>query len=417
MPTPIYLDHAATTPVAPEAVATMMAYFSEEYGNPSSVHRYGQRAEAAVTRARQSIAALLHCALDEIVFTSGGSEADNLALRGVMFAARQAGGGNHLITSAVEHDAVLRTAYQLRDVFGFELTVLPVDAFGCVSPADVAAAIRPETVLVSVMYANNEIGSIQPIADIAAAAHAHGVLVHTDAVQAGSQLPIDVRTLGVDLMSLGAHKFYGPKGIGLLYARAGVALAPTQTGGSHERGQRAGTHNVPYIAAMATALELTAQRREEDARRYAELRDRLIAGILNEVPDARLTGHPTARLPNNASFVFRNVDGNELLMRLDLEGIAASSGSACKTGDPEPSGVLLATGLDPEWALGSLRLTVGRGTTHEHIDRVLAILPGIVAAMRVIPSPQTSHSPALSAIRPRHLARRAGEEPGESEPL
>lgn len=415
MPTPIYLDHAATTPVAPEVVEVMLPYFGEAYGNPSSVHRCGQRAAHAVSQAREDLAAVLNCHADEVVFTGCGSESDNLALRGVMLAARAAGRGEHFITSAVEHDAVLRTAHQLRDCFGFDVTVLPVDEFGRLSPDQVAEAIRADTVLVSVMYANNEIGVIQPIEAIARVAHARDVLVHTDAVQAASQLPVDVHALGVDLLSLGAHKFYGPKGVGALYLRSGVHLEPAQTGGGQEGGQRAGTHNVPYIVGMAAALRLTWERRERDDARFAALRDRLIEQILKTIPDSRLTGHPTERLPNNASFVFRGVDGNELLMRLDVEGIAASSGSACHTGDPSPSEVLLALGLAPEWALGSLRLTVGRQTTDEDVDRVLAVLPGIVAAMRAAPSSRSPLSPVPSIIKLRHLARRAGEGPGETE--
>ncbi len=382
MAEPIYLDHAASTPVAPEVVDVMLPHFADDYGNPSSVHRWGQRAEVSVDRARREMAAVLNCAPDEIIFTSCGSESDNLALRGVLLAARTSGQGEHFITSSIEHDAILHTAKQLCDVYGFELSLLPVDEFGCVAPDVVQAAMRPDTVLVSVMYANNEIGTIEPISEIAAVAHAGGALFHTDAVQAASQLPVDVRALDIDLLSLGAHKFYGPKGVGALYVRSGIALEPVQTGGAHERGRRAGTSNVPLITGMATALQLTAERREDDVTWFSTLRDRLIGGILSTVPDSRLTGHPTARLPNNASFVFRGVDGNELLMRLDMEGIAASSGSACKTGDPSPSGVLLALGLEAEWALGSLRLTVGRSTTDEQIDHVLDVLPSLVNSLR-----------------------------------
>ncbi len=382
MSEPIYLDHAASTPVAPEVVDSMLPHFADDYGNPSSVHRWGQRAEASVDRARLEMATVLNCVPDEIIFTSCGSESDNLALRGVLLAARTSGRGEHFITSSIEHDAILHTAKQLRDVYGFELSLLPVDEFGCVAPDVVQAAMRPDTVLVSVMYANNEIGTIEPISEIAAVAHAGGALFHTDAVQAASQLSVDVRALDIDLLSLGAHKFYGPKGVGTLYVRSGAALEPVQTGGAHERGRRAGTSNVPLIAGMATAMQLTAERRKEDVTRFSTLRDRLIDGILSSVPESRLTGHPTARLPNNASFVFRSVDGNELLMRLDMEGIAASSGSACKTGDPSPSGVLLALGLEAEWALGSLRLTVGRSTTDGQIDHVLDVLPGLVNSLR-----------------------------------
>jgi cysteine desulfurase len=362
----------------------MLPYFSGDYGNPSSVHAFGRAAERAVEQARRDVADVLNCAPGEIVFTSCGSEADNLALRGAALAVRAARGANHIVTTPVEHHAVGHTARQLSEHFGFELTVVPVDAQGRVDPEDVAEAIRPGTALVSVMLANNEVGTIQPVAEIARLARERGVLVHTDAVQAASQLDVDVERLGVDLMALGAHKFYGPKGVGALCVRQGTPLLPTQTGGGHERGLRAGTHNVPYIVGMAKALRLTAERREQDNARFARLRDRLIEEIPAKIPEARLTGHRTERLPNHASFAFKGVDGNELLMHLDVAGIAASSGSACKTGDPEPSEVLLAMGLPREWALGSLRLTVGRGTTHAHIDHTLAKLPDIVAAMRAL---------------------------------
>lgn len=381
MPDPIYMDYAATTPVDPAVLEAMRPHWSENFGNPSSVHRWGRRAEKAVEAARREIAEILNCDPTEIIFTSCGTESDNFALRGAALAMREAGRGSHLITSAIEHHAVLHTARQLADHFGFDLTVLPVDEHGCVRPADVEAAVRPDTTLISVMYANNEMGTIQPIAEIAAFARERGILFHTDAVQAASQLEVDVKKLGVDMLAIGAHKFYGPKGIGALYARRGVPLIPAQTGGGHEQGRRAGTSNVPYIVGMAAALKLTAERRETDTAHYRRLTKRLIAS-LTAIPDSRLTGHPTDRLPNNASFVFKGIDGNELLMRLDLEGIAASSGSACKTGDPEPSEVLTALGYDREWALGSLRLTVGRPTTEAEIDRVIEIVPKVIAQMR-----------------------------------
>ncbi len=378
----IYLDHAATTPVDPAVLEAMLPYFTENFGNPSSIHTYGRAAEKAVEAARREVAAVLGCAPEEILFTSGGTEADNLALRGAALAARAARGANHIVVSAVEHDAIGQTAHQLALQHGFDLTVVPVDEAGRVDPEEVADALREDTAIVSVMYANNEVGTVQPLAEIARLAHERGVLVHTDAVQAASQLDPDVDRLGVDLMSLGAHKFYGPKGVGALYVRRGTNLSPTQTGGGHERSLRAGTHNVPYIVGMAKALTLTAERRAADNAHFAALRDRLIKGILEAIPEARLTGHAAERLPNSASFVFHNVDGNALLMHLDMAGIAASSGSACKTGDPEPSKVLLAMGLPREWALGSLRLTVGRGTTEANVDRMLEVLPGVIETLR-----------------------------------
>lgn len=381
---PIYLDHAATTPVDPRVLEAMLPYFNSDYGNPSSVHHYGRRAEGAMERARRDIAARLNCSPDEILFTSCGSESDNLALRGGALAAREARGAKHLVTTPIEHSAVIATARHLRDHFGFELTELPVDKHGSVGPEAVARSLRPDTALVSVMYANNEIGTIEPIAEIGALCREHGIPLHTDAVQAASQLEVDVQKLGVSYLALGAHKFYGPKGVGALYVREGAPLLPTQTGGSHERGLRAGTPNVPYIVGLAEAFKITVAEREQHNARYRAWRDRLIAGVLKTVPDSALTGHPSERLPNHASFVFRNVNGNELLIHLDLAGIAASSGSACKTGDPKPSDVLLALGLPPEWALGSLRVTVGRQTTDAQIDHLLSVLPGIVEKLRAL---------------------------------
>jgi len=377
---PIYLDHAATTPVDPRVLEAMLPYFSSEYGNPSSVHTFGRQAEKGLEQARRTVAELLNCAPDEIIFTGCGSESDNLAVRGGALAAREQRGARHLITTPIEHPAVIATARHLRDHFGFELTELPVDHEGRVSADDVARALRPDTALVSVMYANNEIGTVEPVAEIAAVCRERGVPFHTDAVQAASQLDVDVQKLGANTLAIGAHKFYGPKGVGALYVRKGSPLLPTLTGGSHEHGVRAGTQNVPYIVGLAEALKITVAERETPSgnAKFHALRERIIEGVLNAIPDSALTGHRAERLPNHASFVFRGIDGNELLMHLDLAGIAASSGSACKTGDPAPSEVLLALGLTPEWALGSLRLTVGRQTTDAHVDRLLEVLPGIV---------------------------------------
>ena len=381
---PIYLDHAATTPVDPRVLEAMLPYFSTDYGNPSSVHHFGRQAEKGLERARRTVADVLNCAPDEIIFTGCGSESDNLAVRGGALAAREQRGANHIVTTPIEHPAVLATARHLRDHFGFELTELPVDHEGRVNPDDVARALRPDTALVSVMYANNEIGTVEPVAEIAGVCRERGVPFHTDAVQAASQLDVDVQKLGVSTMAIGAHKFYGPKGVGALFVRKGSPLLPTQTGGSHEHGLRAGTQNVPYVVGLAEALKITVAEREAPSgnAKFHALRERIIEGVLNTIPDSALTGHRTARLPNHASFVFKGIDGNELLMHLDLAGIAASSGSACKTGDPTPSEVLLALGLTPEWALGSLRLTVGRQTTDTHVDRLLEVLPGIVKKMR-----------------------------------
>ncbi len=384
MPEHIYLDHAATTAVDPRVLEAMLPYFGGDYGNPSSIHHFGRRAEAAIERARREVAERLNCSPDEILFTGCGSESDNLALRGGALAAREARGAQHIITTPIEHAAILSTAKHLRDHFGFELTLLPVDAAGRVNPDDVARALRPDTALVSVMYANNEIGTIEPLAEIAAICRARSVPLHTDAVQAASQLDVDAQKLGVDFMALGAHKFYGPKGVGALYVRKGTPLLPMQTGGSHEHALRAGTQNVPYIVGFAEAFKITVAERETHNARFRALRERIIEGVCRAIPDSALTGHRTERLPNHASFVFHRVNGNDLLMHLDVAGIAASSGSACKTGDPEPSDVLLALGLSPEWALGSLRLTVGRQTTEAHVDRLLEVLPGIVRKLRTL---------------------------------
>lgn len=378
----VYLDHAATTPLDERVLESMLPYFHREFGNPSSIHSWGQNAEAAVERARATLAEVLGAAPDEIVLTSCGTESDNLALRGVARAERQRRGAQHLLTTPVEHPAVLRTAQQLAELEGFELELLPVDEYGRVDPEALEQRLRPNTALVSAIYANNEIGSINAIADLARICRSRGVPLHTDAVQAASQLEMRVADLGVDLLSIGAHKFYGPKGIGALYVRQGTPIAPIQTGGGQENGLRAGTLNVPLIVGMAEALRQTAERRPETNAHFERLRDRIIETVLRHVPEARLTGHPTLRLPNHASFVFRSVDGNALLAALDQAGFACSSGSACKAGHPEPSEVLTALGIPPSWALGSLRVTVGRSTTDEDIDAFLEALPAIVPRLR-----------------------------------
>jgi cysteine desulfurase len=380
----IYLDYAATTPLDPRVLAAMQPYFADEFGNPSSVHGYGQRAETALEDARSSMAAHLGCEPEEILFTSGGTESDNLALRGAAFAGREERGADHILISPVEHHAVSKTAEQLAEHFGFRLEYLPVDEFGMVQPQEVARRLHAETAIVSIILGNNEIGTINPLGEIAAICRERGVLLHSDAVQSGAYLPLDVNKLDVDLLSIGAHKFYGPKGVGALYVRRGTRLQPAQTGGSHEFAMRAGTPNVPYIAGMAKAFDLAQSELPERTKKLSELRDRLIAGVLKSVPDANLTGHRSLRLANHASFVFKGVDGNALLMLLDDAGFACSSGSACKTGDPEPSEVLLAMGISPDWALGSLRVTLGIHTTEEEIDLFLAALPQVVERVRVL---------------------------------
>jgi cysteine desulfurase len=380
----IYFDYAATTPVDPRVLETMLPYFNETFGNPSSVHRYGQRAEAAVDTARETVAAVLNCRPDEVIFTSCGSEADNLALRGAALAAQQRRGAVWILTSKTEHHAVSRTAEQLEEYYGYRVEWLEVDEHGQISPETVAKAFYEETALVSVMYANNEIGTINPIREIAEACRRRGVVFHTDAVQAAAYLPVDVQALGVDLLSLGGHKFYGPKGIGALYVRKGTPLVPTQTGGGQEFGLRAGTQNVPYIVGFAEALRLAAEDRAARVAHVRPLRDRIIGTVLETIPETQLTGHPEQRLPQHASFVFKNVDGNLLLTLLDGAGFACSSGSACKTGNPEPSEVISALGLEREWGLGSLRVTLGSGTTPEQVETFLAALPGLVEKAREI---------------------------------
>jgi cysteine desulfurase len=379
----VYLDYAATTPLDERVLEAMLPYLREDFGNPSSVHYFGQRAETALEDARGRMAELLNCQPEELIFTSGGTESDNLALRGAAMAGRERG-ATRLFISPVEHDAITKTAQQLAREYGFEVEHLPVDENGIVQPASVAKAIDDKTALVSVILGNNEIGTVNPIAEIAAICRERGVLLHSDAVQSGAYLKLDLQTLGVDMLSIGAHKFYGPKGVGALYVRSGAKLLPSQTGGSQEAGRRAGTPNVAYIVGMARAFELAQTELATRTQQFGTLRDRVIQGVLGAVPDAQLTGHSELRLANHASFVLKGVDGNELLMLLDNAGFACSSGSACKTGDPAPSEVLLALGLSPEWALGSLRVTVGMQTTAADIDALLAALPKLVEQARTL---------------------------------
>jgi cysteine desulfurase len=380
----IYLDHAATTAVDSKVVEAMMPYFTEHYGNASSIYSLGRETRKAMDKARRTVADILSCKTEEIIFTSCGSESDNLALRGVSLARREAGRGHHIITSPIEHHAVGHTCEQLEKHFGFEVTYVPVDQHGVVDPDEVGRAIRDDTVLISIMYANNEVGTIEPIAEIGKIARGRGIPFHTDAVQAGGTLDLNVGKLNVDLLSLSSHKFYGPKGVGVLYVRNDTPLLPIQTGGGHERNRRAGTENVPYIVGLTTALRLAYDHVEGNNQRIAALRDRLIDEITAEIPDVQLTGHPAHRLPNNASFVFKYIEGEAMLLNLDLAGICASSGSACTTGESEPSFVLTAMGIPPEIAHGSLRLTLGRENTDDDIDYVMSVLPGIVEKLRIM---------------------------------
>jgi cysteine desulfurase len=376
----IYLDHAATTATDPRVVEAMLPYFSQHYGNASSIYTLGRGAHKALDEARETIAAILGCRPTELIFTGGGSESDNLAIKGVAQASQKK--GNHSITSSIEHHAVLH-ACQYLEKFGSQVTYLPVDQYGRVNPADVEQAITGQTVLVSIMYANNEVGTIQPISEIAQICRARRVPVHTDAVQAGGALDLNVNRLGVDLLSLSAHKFYGPKGVGLLYVRQGTRILPQLQGGSQERNRRAGTENVPGIVGMAEALRLAYAELEQTNAHLCNLRDQLIARLMT-LPGAHLTGHPTERLPNNASFCFERIEGESVLLNLDMLGIAASSGSACTSASLDPSHVLVAMGIPVELAHGSLRLTLGKENTQEDIDTICEALPGILEQLRAL---------------------------------
>ena len=378
----IYLDYSATTPVDERVLDAMTPYFSASFGNPSSVHRYGQVAEAAVDSARETVASVLNCSPDEIIFTSCGSESDNLAIRGAAYGMREKTGARWILASRAEHPAVTKTLLHLAKYEGFLIEWLDVDRFGMVTPEAVSKAICGETAIVSVMYANNEIGTINPIKEIAEICRANHILFHTDAVQAAAYLPVDVQSLGVDMLSLGAHKFYGPKGVGALYVRRGTPLVSHLTGGGQEFSLRAGTQNVPYIVGFAEALRLTNEERDQRVMQVRPLRDRMIGDVLETIPDSRLTGHLESRLPHHASFAFKDVDGNLLLTLLDAAGFACSSGSACKTGNPEPSEVMNAIGLSRDWGLGSLRVTLGIQTTVAEVESFLDMLPGLVQTAR-----------------------------------
>jgi len=380
----IYMDHAATTPVDPRVLAAMLPYFGEKFGNPSSIYSLGREGASALQQAREQVASILNCTPHEVYFTSGGTEADNMAIRGVALAQRERRQAHHIITSAIEHHAVLHTCEWLERHLGFEITYLPVDRYALVDPETVKAAIRDDTALITIMYANNEVGTIEPIADIAHIARERQIPFHTDAVQAAGFLSLDVEELGVSLLSLAAHKFYGPKGIGVLYIKRGTPFVPAQTGGSQERGRRAGTENVASAVGLATALSLAHEQREAESARLRKLRERLIDGLTGAIPDCELTGHPTCRLPNSASFVIKFVEGESILLSLDMEGIAASSGSACTSGSLEASHVLTAMGFPPEVAHGSLRLTLGRTTTESDVDKVSHVLPTIVRRLRAM---------------------------------
>lgn len=375
----VYFDHAATTPVHPEVLEAMLPYFGEQFGNASSLHSYGQLAARAVEEARAQVAELINCDPREIIFTGSGTEADNFALKGI--AEKLKSRGNHIITSSIEHHAVEITCRYLEKK-GFHVTYLPVDKDGLVHPEELKKALTDQTILVSVMHANNEVGTIQPIKELAQIAHEKGVLFHTDAVQTVGSIPVDVKDLGVDLLSLSAHKFYGPKGVGALYMRKGVAIEPLIHGGGQERNLRAGTTNVPGIVGLGKAAELAKKELRERMEHNLNLRERLIKGLEERLSDYVLTGHRTLRLPGNVSICVQYIEGESMLLLLSAEGFACSSGSACTSGSLEPSHVLLSMGIDPQLAQGSLRITLGRENSAEDVDRFLEVLPKVVERLR-----------------------------------
>ena len=384
----VYLDYAATTPTHPDVVRAMLPYFTDSFGNPSSIYSYGQEAKGAIEEAREKVAAIIGAREDEIVFTSGGTEADNFAIKGTAFAHQNEfahqNKRNHIITSAIEHHAVLETCHFL-ERRGFSLTYLPVDEYGLVDQTELKEAITDNTVLVSIMHANNEIGTIQPIKELAVIAREAGAYFHTDAVQTVGHIPINVDELGVDLLSISAHKLYGPKGVGALYVRKGTRrLVPFMHGGGQERNRRGSTENVPAIAGFGKAAEIARQEMPEEGPRLTILRDCLIKRILEQIEDTRLNGHPVNRLPNNVNVSISYVEGESMLLNLDLEAICASTGSACSSSSLEASHVLLALGLAHEQAHSSLRFTMGKWTTEEDIDRVMETLPQIVAKLRAM---------------------------------
>lgn len=375
----IYFDHAATTSTRKEVVDTMIPYFTEDFGNPSSIYKLARKNKQAIDESREKVAKYLGADFREIYFTSGGTESDNWAIKGIAESYKNK--GNHIITSSVEHHAVLHTCQYLESK-GYEVTYLPVDEYGQVNPDDVAKAIKDTTILISIMYANNEIGTIQPIEEIGRIAKEKGIIFHTDAVQAVGHIPIDVHKANVDLLSLSGHKFHGPKGVGALFVRKGVKIKPILHGGAQERNRRGGTENVPAIVGLAAALELAINEMEENNKKMLELRDYIINGIMDKIDHVKLNGHPTNRLPNNINFTFDFIEGESLLLLLDMKGIYGSSGSACTSGSLDPSHVLLAIGLPHERAHGSLRITIGDENTKKEADYFLEVLPPIVQRLR-----------------------------------
>jgi len=377
----IYLDYAATTPTDPEVIKAMEPYFFEQFGNPSSIHSFGQEAKGAIEEARAKVAAFLGAKPDEIIFTSGGTESNNFTLEGVAYA--QVKKGNHIITTAIEHHAVIEPC-KILEKRGFKVTYIPVDKYGLISPADIKKAITDKTILISVMHANNEIGTIEPIAEIGKIAKDKGISFHTDAVQTVGHIPVNVDDLHVDLLSLSAHKFYGPKGVGALYVRKGTHIERFLHGGDQEKGKRASTHNTPGIVGLGKAIELCQDKMQDEAEFQQRLRDKLIREIPGRIPEVYLNGHPIQRLPNNVNFSIKYIEGESMLLNLDILGIAVSTGSACTSTSLEPSHVLLATGLKPDIAHSSLRITVGRWTSEDDINFFLETLPKVVSKLRAM---------------------------------
>jgi len=377
----IYLDHAATTPTHPDVVKAMLPFFTDAFGNPSSVYSYGQEAKGAVEEARSKTAELIGARSEEIIFTSGGTEADNFALKGIAYANEHK--GNHIITTSIEHHAVMEVC-QFLERRGFTITYLPVDEYGLVDPNDVRKAITAKTILISIIHANNEVGTVEPVSEIGEIAKEAEVYFHTDAVQSVGHIPVNVDKLKVDLLSMSAHKLYGPKGAGGLYVRKGTKLVSLMQGGEQEKMRRAGTENVPAIVGLGKAVELAGQEMDKEAERLAGLRDKLTEGLMDKIDHIHLNGHPTRRLPNNVNVSVDFVEGESMLLNLDLEGICASTGSACSSASLEPSHVLLALGLSPEQAHGSLRFTLGRENSEEDMERVLEVLPAIVTKLRAM---------------------------------
>jgi len=375
----IYMDYAATTPTHPEVIDAMKPYFSDKFGNPSSIHSFGREAKKAIDEARDNIAGFIGARSDEIIFTSGGTEADNFALEGIAYANEKK--GNHIVSTPIEHHAVTNCLGFLKRR-GFDITYVPVDGTGSVDPEDIRKAITDKTILVSVMHANNEIGTIEPIAEVGKICREKGVYFHTDAVQTFGHMPIDVRKLNIDLLSASAHKLYGPKGVGMIYIRKGIKIVPYLHGGEQEAGKRASTENVPGIVGFAKAVEIAKGEMGQLDAKLSGLRDKLMKGILSRIEDSRLNGHPTKRLSNNVNVSISYIEGESMLLRLDMEGIAGSTGSACSSGSLEPSHVLLAIGLGHEMAHSSLRLTLGGWTTEEEVDQVLEVLPKVVNKLR-----------------------------------